>query len=98
MDVFTIKWDNRQKMFFTAAGTKTNCQVYEGYTDTRENIQKLVDQLNGTNPGRAIKCKNCHRYFFIPQNEEEWYKENDYDLPKRCKPCRRMRRLYGYIV
>lgn len=38
------------------------------------------------------KCLECGETFEIAEEEQNWYKEKDYKLPKRCKSCRSLRR------
>ena len=33
-------------------------------------------------------CTDCGRYFYIDEEEIKWYKENDFEFPKRDKLCR----------
>lgn len=33
-------------------------------------------------------CKDCGRIFFINAKEKDWYARRNFQLPKRCKPCR----------
>ena len=45
-----------------------------------------------------MKCKDCGQPFTIPGREIEWYKTKvdekgeAFTLPKRCKPCRVLKR------
>lgn len=32
--------------------------------------------------------KDCGKEFAITQNEQEFYAGKNFELPKRCKPCR----------
>lgn len=36
----------------------------------------------------TIKCKDCGNTFSIGEEEQAWYKERGFELPKRCKKCR----------
>jgi len=38
------------------------------------------------------KCKECGDFFDIPENEQEWYKQKGFLLPRRCRSCRHLRR------
>lgn len=38
------------------------------------------------------KCLECGNEFEINEQEQEWYKDKGYTLPKRCKSCRHLRR------
>lgn len=35
-----------------------------------------------------IKCKDCGEVFEFTDNEQKFYEEMGYDIPKRCKACR----------
>lgn len=39
-----------------------------------------------------ITCKECGDVFEITPQEEAWYKSKGFELPKRCKSCRDLRR------
>lgn len=41
----------------------------------------------------VLKCKDCGNDFDITDNEQKWYKEMGYEMPKRCKPCRDTRKI-----
>ena len=38
------------------------------------------------------KCLECGNEFEINEQEQAWYKDKGYTLPKRCKSCRHLRR------
>lgn len=38
------------------------------------------------------KCLECGNEFEINEQEQAWYKDKGYTLPKRCKFCRHLRR------
>ena len=39
-----------------------------------------------------IECKECGKQFTVLEEEQEWYKQNGFDLPKRCEECRKSKR------
>lgn len=39
-----------------------------------------------------VKCKECDVNFEIAEEEQKWYKDKGYKIPKRCKSCRDLRR------
>lgn len=41
---------------------------------------------------RTIVCKECGATFTISDNEAKWYEEKGFEVPKRCKDCRKSRR------
>lgn len=43
-------------------------------------------------PRLCYTCKECGEKFFLYTNDLNFYKEHGYDLPKRCKNCRKKRR------
>lgn len=45
--------------------------------------------------GEDIKiiCKDCGQEFIFTVNEQKFYEEHGYVLPKRCKFCRNARTL-----
>jgi ribosomal protein L36 len=40
----------------------------------------------------ASICTDCQKEFKVSQDEKKWFEMKDYKLPKRCKPCRIIRR------
>ena len=41
---------------------------------------------------KLTRCKGCGKYYIIKEEEIEWFKAKGYDLPKRCKECRKKRK------
>lgn len=39
-----------------------------------------------------ITCKDCGKEFAVLEQEQKWYKDRDFDLPKRCPDCRKAKR------
>lgn len=39
-----------------------------------------------------ITCKDCGKEFTVSEQEQKWYKDRDFDLPKRCPECRKAKR------
>lgn len=40
----------------------------------------------------VIECVDCGRKFEVSADEQAWYKEKGFELPKRCQSCRKSRR------
>ena len=40
----------------------------------------------------SIECVECGVTFDVSADEQEWYKEKGFVLPKRCPACRKHRR------
>ena len=46
-----------------------------------------------------ITCNTCSENFYLEPREQNWFKDRNYLLPKRCQPCRkRKRKLYAEAV
>lgn len=43
----------------------------------------------------TVECIDCGRAFDLTKEEQDWYKEKGFALPKRCKECRKERRRKG---
>lgn len=41
---------------------------------------------------KVLKCMECGKSFEMTTEEQKWYKEKGYELPKRCFDCRKKRR------
>ena len=39
-----------------------------------------------------ITCKECGTVFTITPDEQKWYEKMNFDLPKRCKECRKAKK------
>lgn len=37
---------------------------------------------------KPIECCDCGETFVWTMKDQEFYKKNDFQPPKRCKPCR----------
>lgn len=40
----------------------------------------------------TIKCADCGKDFYFTDRDQAYYKEHDYDPPKRCFNCRKERK------
>lgn len=40
----------------------------------------------------TVTCTDCHELFIISPEEQQFFKQKSFALPKRCKPCRVIRR------
>lgn len=41
---------------------------------------------------KEMRCKECGEKFIITAADREWYAEKGFKEPRRCKPCRKLRR------
>lgn len=39
-----------------------------------------------------ITCKDCGKEFTISEQEQKWYEEKGFQMPKRCPKCRKNKR------
>lgn len=42
---------------------------------------------------KKLICKDCGASFEFSEQEQKFFKEKGYTEPKRCKPCRRIRKM-----
>jgi ribosomal protein L36 len=49
-------------------------------------------EITGMNGDIEQTCSDCGKAFTITEGEQEFYQSKDFPLPKRCKPCRMIRR------
>ena len=42
--------------------------------------------------GYFMSCKDCNDPYYITYDEEKWYTDRGFNIPKRCKACRNKRR------
>lgn len=43
----------------------------------------------------TVECVDCGKTFDLTVEEQGWYKEKGFALPRRCKECRKERRRKG---
>lgn len=65
-------------------------ELYFDEQELDEDIRETVDNL--LQHGHFMKCKDCGNPFYIMYDEEEWYTDRGFNIPKRCKTCRDKRR------
>lgn len=41
---------------------------------------------------KKIICKDCGCEFIFTVNEQKFYLDRNFETPKRCKPCREIRK------
>lgn len=41
---------------------------------------------------KTLTCKDCGAEFIFTAREQEFYKQNNFSEPLRCKPCRDARK------
>lgn len=46
----------------------------------------------------TVTCTDCHEPFIITPDEQQFFQQKKFDLPKRCKPCRVIRRQNNLSV
>ena len=55
------------------------------------NAEKYNKELS-TGAAHIFACKDCGEYVYLSESESKWYVDHGYDIPKRCKDCRHMRK------
>jgi len=48
---------------------------------------------------KELTCKDCGGSFIVTTSEQDFFASRELAIPKRCKPCRRLRKanqLGGY--
>lgn len=72
--------------------------IFPESIESQNDLQKLYMTIlesyddNSHQPRLKCTCKECGKEFYIYNNDVEFYKKNNYDLPRRCKECRKKRR------
>lgn len=54
-----------------------------------DKFQKEIDDI--TKKYRPVRCKECGKFFILPEYKANWYTEKGLNLPRRCGPCRKKR-------
>ena len=44
---------------------------------------------------KEVICRDCGCKFTLTEKEIAWYNEMGFNLPKRCKKCRKDRKAHG---
>jgi NAD-dependent SIR2 family protein deacetylase len=47
---------------------------------------------------KVIICKHCGNEFIFTEGEQDFYKKNELDEPKRCKQCREEKKKIFYAI
>ena len=48
---------------------------------------------NKENKVIKVACMDCGTLFEVSEEEQKWYEEKGYKIPKRCQQCRKARRM-----
>lgn len=67
--------------------------IEEIYFDEQEleESRRIIDEL-ALEYGYFMRCKDCNDPYYITYDEEKWYTDRGFNIPKRCKACRNKRR------
>lgn len=67
--------------------------IEEIYFDEQEleESRRIIDEVALEN-GYFMRCKDCNDPYYITYDEEKWYTDRGFNIPKRCKACRNKRR------
>lgn len=67
--------------------------IEEIYFDEQEleDSRRIIDEL-ALEYGYFMRCKDCNDPYYITYDEEKWYTDRGFNIPKRCKACRNKRR------
>lgn len=63
------------------------------YDDFMTLKRSVSDALAGKRPLIRRICMNCHNTFYIYKSERDFFAKKRFSLPKRCKDCRKRKRL-----
>ena len=66
-------------------GLKVEYQAMNTNSVTHSSTQQSMEPL-------ALRCCDCGLSFAMSIGEQRWFAERDLDLPRRCKPCRQLRK------
>jgi hypothetical protein len=59
---------------------------------------ELIDKDRKLLKPLTVTCTDCHKQFIITPEEQSFFKQKQFALPKRCKPCRVIRRQNNLSV
>ena len=67
--------------------------IEEIYFDEQEleESRRIIDEV-ALEHGYFMRCKDCNDPYYITYDEEKWYTDRGFNIPKRCKACRNKRR------
>ena len=68
------------------------CFVTTDEEEAKNNAKDLNEKLK-TKELRVLKCKDCGVLFSVTREEADWYLDHGYSLPRRCKECRKNKKL-----
>lgn len=56
------------------------------------NTKYIIVKENFKMADVVIECKDCGKKFTVSEQEQKWYEDRKFDLPKRCPDCRKAKR------
>ena len=81
----------KQKVLFYKKCDEDFSNLSDNEEETDLSVDKKPD-LKKRGKGKKWICKRCHKNFFISDGDSMFYLSKNWDLPKRCRVCRRIRR------
>lgn len=103
MKGYRESWDDTNKKFvleeFELKNQYDNDSLTSGnlsdmrnsYYELKESAENAVAMSNtklNTGAFHVLKCKDCGKFFILPQSEIEWFEQRSMVPPKRCSFCR----------
>ena len=92
---------------YKAEASKTPCKEFQAtgtcrYGDSCRNLHAAPDRAFVTNSSKiadddveaeVITCQDCSAKFELNAERKKWYKDKNFEKPKRCQDCRSKRKM-----
>lgn len=82
---------------FQESQRSSTWQQYYEVSENLNNPRKIKEEEKND---ICIRCIRCRKYFWLTKNEQIWFYEKEFVLPKNCKGCREDKKSIknGFIV
>ena len=81
------KWSKDEQAFFKSKGWQPPARC-PGCRQLNRELKKVFVEKIEPGPDRALTCQDCGAEFIWSEGEQTYYKERDWNMPKRCVECR----------
>lgn len=89
-----VNWDKINELLFTnMTENDYNLISHVGSMEELHDLRaNLVAASCGLGSWLKLTCKDCGQVFYMDSEEIDFFKRNKLSLPRRCKPCRKLRK------
>ena len=89
------EFELKHKYDFDSIPESNLTDTMNGYNEHKEIVEEHITRDNeklANGEFHVLKCKDCSKFFILPEDEITWFKQRDMVPPKRCPFCRSKRK------